>query len=142
MIRAVALQRALGDPHADLTRLNLAELHAQLGDREVALAECRELLAAARAGSASPTCGNPFAVAAHVHVALGDPAAAVTLADEGLDWLRPERDRRYVLSTLTTHCHGGPDGPSSGKAEWRLSPPRKFNWWFGTTSDLPWLLQR
>ncbi len=35
-----------------------------------------------------------------------------------------------------------PDGPSSGKAEWRLSPPRKFNWWFGTTSDLPWLLQR
>jgi hypothetical protein len=24
------------------------------------------------------------------------------------------------------------------RPEWRLSPPRKFNWWFGTTSDLTW----
>jgi len=33
-----------------------------------------------------------------------------------------------------------PDAPAAGKTEWRLSPPRKFNWWFGTTSDLPWLM--
>jgi hypothetical protein len=33
-----------------------------------------------------------------------------------------------------------PAGPDAGKAEWRISPPRKFNWWFGTTSDLPWLM--
>jgi hypothetical protein len=33
-----------------------------------------------------------------------------------------------------------PNGPASGKSEWRLAPGRKFNWWFGTTSDLPWLL--
>jgi hypothetical protein len=33
-----------------------------------------------------------------------------------------------------------PEGPSAGKAVWRLSPPRKFNWWFGTTLDLAWLV--
>jgi len=33
-----------------------------------------------------------------------------------------------------------PDGPASGQSEWRLSPSRKFNWWFGTTSDLGCLL--
>ena len=33
-----------------------------------------------------------------------------------------------------------PNGPASGQTEWRLSPERKFNWWFGTTSDLGWLL--
>ena len=25
------------------------------------------------------------------------------------------------------------------RPEWRLQPPRKFSWWFGTTLDLPWL---
>jgi hypothetical protein len=34
-----------------------------------------------------------------------------------------------------------PRGPQSGKAAWRLAPPRKFNWWFGTTGDLPWLMK-
>ncbi len=34
-----------------------------------------------------------------------------------------------------------PAGPASGLAEWRLSPPRKFNWWFGTTADLPYFLR-
>jgi hypothetical protein len=34
-----------------------------------------------------------------------------------------------------------PKGVSSGKAEWRLAPPRKFNWWFGTTTDLAWLMK-
>ncbi|ACY13096.1 hypothetical protein [Haliangium ochraceum] len=32
-----------------------------------------------------------------------------------------------------------PDGVSDGRPEWRLSPARKFNWWFGTTSDMPWI---
>lgn len=26
------------------------------------------------------------------------------------------------------------------RPQWRLAPPRKFSWWFGTTTDLPWLL--
>jgi hypothetical protein len=34
-----------------------------------------------------------------------------------------------------------PAGPASGLAEWRLSPPRKFSWWFGTTQDLSWFAQ-
>lgn len=33
-----------------------------------------------------------------------------------------------------------PGGPEAGLAEWRLAPPRKLNWWFGTTSDVGWLL--
>ena len=31
---------------------------------------------------------------------------------------------------------------AAGKAEWRLSPARKFSWWFGTTGDLPWLMSQ
>ncbi len=31
-----------------------------------------------------------------------------------------------------------PGGPAAGLAEWRLSPPRKFNWWFGSTLDMSW----
>jgi hypothetical protein len=27
-------------------------------------------------------------------------------------------------------------------AEYRLSPPRKFSWWFGSTTDLQWMLGR
>jgi hypothetical protein len=42
---------------------------------------------------------------------------------------------RYVLD----HWHR-PGGVSSGLPEWRLSPARKFNWWFGSTSDMPWIL--
>jgi hypothetical protein len=33
-----------------------------------------------------------------------------------------------------------PASVGAGRAEWRLSPPRKFNWWFGSTTDLPWLM--
>jgi hypothetical protein len=33
-----------------------------------------------------------------------------------------------------------PDGPSAGKAVWRVSPARKVNWWFGTTLDLAWMM--
>ncbi|HWN69130.1 MAG TPA: hypothetical protein VNM90_15935, partial [Haliangium sp.] len=41
---------------------------------------------------------------------------------------------RYVLDDWHR-----PDSVSSGLPEWRLSPPRKFNWWFGSTSDMPWI---
>ncbi len=46
---------------------------------------------------------------------------------------------------LLTSCEANlgdwhrPGGPEAGLSEWRLSPPRKLNWWFGTTLDLPWL---
>ena len=33
-----------------------------------------------------------------------------------------------------------PGGVENGLPEWRLSPARKFNWWFGSTADLPWIL--
>lgn len=33
-----------------------------------------------------------------------------------------------------------PGSEVDGQAEWRLSPPRRLNWSFGTTSDLAWLM--
>ncbi len=33
-------------------------------------------------------------------------------------------------------------GPEYGKSIYRLSPPRKFNWWFRTTSDLDYLVNK
>ena len=51
-----------------------------------------------------------------------------------------------TLDTLLISCEENlsmwhrPGSESVGKAEWRLSPPRKFNWWFGTTSDLTWIM--
>jgi hypothetical protein len=33
-----------------------------------------------------------------------------------------------------------PNGVANGLAEWRLSPARKFNWWFGAPADMPWIL--
>jgi hypothetical protein len=54
---------------------------------------------------------------------------------------------RAVADDLLTGCQFNldmwhrPDAPeTAGKSEWRLSPGRKFNWWFGTTTDLTWLL--
>lgn len=54
---------------------------------------------------------------------------------------------RAVADDLLTGCQYNldmwhrPDAPeTAGKSEWRLSPGRKFNWWFGTTTDLTWLL--
>lgn len=50
-----------------------------------------------------------------------------------------------TLQGLLTSCRSNledwhrPGGPEAGLSEWRLSPPRKLNWWFGTTLDLPWL---
>jgi len=51
-----------------------------------------------------------------------------------------------VVDTLLVSCEKNlsiwhrPGAEVYGKAEWRLSPARKFNWWFGTTSDLSWLM--
>ncbi|HKE19683.1 MAG TPA: hypothetical protein VKB80_32625 [Kofleriaceae bacterium] len=53
---------------------------------------------------------------------------------------------RAVAGELVSECQYNldswhrPDAVSSGLTEWRLTPERKFNWWFGTTSDLGWLL--
>ena len=33
-----------------------------------------------------------------------------------------------------------PFGPNATLAEWRLDPPRKFSWWFGTTLDIQWMM--
>ena len=33
-----------------------------------------------------------------------------------------------------------PGGPESGLTVYRLSPPRKFNWWFRTTADIDYLV--
>lgn len=56
----------------------------------------------------------------------GDPASLVTTRDQLL------RTCEYTLD----YWHR----PGSDRAEWRLSPPRKFNWWFGTTLDLGWMV--
>jgi hypothetical protein len=51
-----------------------------------------------------------------------------------------------TASSLVASCEANlatwyrPEGPSAGLAVWRLSPPRKFNWWFGSTLDLQWML--
>jgi hypothetical protein len=59
---------------------------------------------------------------------------------------RDNAELRGVIDSLLVSCEKNlaiwhrPGSESSGKAEWRLSPARKFNWWFGTTSDLSWLM--
>ncbi|HTM19162.1 MAG TPA: hypothetical protein VL172_01600 [Kofleriaceae bacterium] len=52
-----------------------------------------------------------------------------------------------TATTMLTACQADLDywhrpgsDTSAGLAPWRLSPPRKFSWWFGTTADMPWLL--
>jgi hypothetical protein len=76
-----------------------------------------------------------------------DVAGLVTRAA----WARTELGQdgsalRAVASDLLVGCEYNlaewhrPAAPSTvGKSEWRLSPGRKFNWWFGTTSDMTWL---
>ncbi|MFW5966432.1 MAG: hypothetical protein ACOCV2_02885 [Persicimonas sp.] len=39
------------------------------------------------------------------------------------------------------HRPGDDDYLSQNGPEWRLTPSRKYNWWFGTTHDLPWLAE-
>jgi hypothetical protein len=83
-------------------------------------------------GDLEHTCdvANVTARGAWAHAALGeDPGPLVETTRELLAGCR------YVLDDWHR-----PDGVSSGLPEWRLSPPRKFNWWFGSTSDMPWIL--
>jgi hypothetical protein len=54
--------------------------------------------------------------------------AAETTADDLLDTCR------YVLD----YWHR----TTATLAEYRLTPPRKFSWWFGSSTDLEWLLER
>ncbi|MGD8525762.1 MAG: hypothetical protein PVJ63_05910 [Thioalkalispiraceae bacterium] len=35
-----------------------------------------------------------------------------------------------------------PRSINTGNPVWRLSPPRKYNWWFGTNLDMPWILSQ
>lgn len=59
---------------------------------------------------------------------------------------QPTQDLRTITEDVLKGCTYNlkywhrPSGPSAGKPEWRLAPPRKFNWWFGTTHDLEWLM--
>jgi hypothetical protein len=55
----------------------------------------------------------------------GDPRPLRAVADKLLQGCAWNLDR---------YAAAAPDGAL------RLSPPRKFNWWFGTLSDLPWLM--
>jgi hypothetical protein len=68
-------------------------------------------------------------------------------------WARAElgRDPAALIDTtleLLAGCEYNlnywhrPNGVVNGLPEWRLSPARKFNWWFGTTADMPWILDQ
>lgn len=85
-------------------------------------------------GDVEHTCdvANVVARGAWARAELGqDPEALIDTALELLAGCE------FVLN----HWHR-PGGVSNGLPEWRLSPPRKFNWWFGTTSDMPWILDQ
>ncbi|ACY14696.1 hypothetical protein [Haliangium ochraceum] len=57
-----------------------------------------------------------------------DPSA---LADTALELLVGCRD--------TLEYWHRPGGVAGGRPEYRLTPARKFNWWFGSTLDMPWI---
>ena len=46
--------------------------------------------------------------------------------------------RTHVDKTLNNWIK--PNAPQSGLASYRLSPPRKFSWWFRTTSNMDFLI--
>ncbi|HSN71615.1 MAG TPA: hypothetical protein VLT59_08890, partial [Steroidobacteraceae bacterium] len=56
-----------------------------------------------------------------------DPEPVLELVDRLLEGCRRNLE--------TWHRTSDPTRP-----EWRLQPPRKFNWWFGTTSDMSSIL--
>ena len=58
------------------------------------------------------------------------------VADEMMASCRTNLDKWHRPGSDSYLAQNGP--------EWRLTPTRKYNWWFGTTLDLPWLhdLQR
>ncbi|MGB1222004.1 MAG: hypothetical protein ACPG43_10710, partial [Alcanivoracaceae bacterium] len=58
-------------------------------------------------------------------------------------------DHARALHGLMTSCqknmgmwHRPGADVQYGKPVWRLSPPRKYNWWFGSTHELTWLLRQ
>jgi hypothetical protein len=60
--------------------------------------------------------------------ALGRDSSAIQLATERLlPGCQHNLESWHRTTTVT-------------RPEWRLQPPRKFSWWFGTTLDLPWLV--
>lgn len=65
--------------------------------------------------------------------------ARKTLGEDHTDLLAAARTLLTTCEFVLDYWHR-PGGPDAGLAEWRLNPPRKFNWWFGTTLDLQWLL--
>jgi len=72
------------------------------------------------------------AKSAYARAQLGyDPAQLKTAASDLL----------YTCYYATEYwTRPGTSGPSNPQPSYRLNPPRKFNWWFGTTSDIEWLL--
>lgn len=55
-------------------------------------------------------------------------------------YLRSFSDLYQTYSEVTLPNWTRPYAPESGLSVFRLSPPRKFNWWFRSTSGLDWLL--
>jgi hypothetical protein len=74
--------------------------------------------------------GNIVARAAWAEKAIGgDPSALSARAQTLIDSCQTNLENWYR-----------PEGPASGKSVWRITPARKYNWWFGTTLDLAWLV--
>jgi hypothetical protein len=56
--------------------------------------------------------------------------------------LRPVVDEYLrTCEHVLDHWHREGSDTSAGLPQWRLAPPRKYSWWFGTTQDLPWMLE-
>jgi len=52
---------------------------------------------------------------------------------------------KELFLVLTQQCKNGFERmkiKQQNKPFWTLSPPRRFNWMFSTTSDLPWLVEK
>lgn len=72
---------------------------------------------------------------------VGGLAARSAWAAQRLD--RDTTKIRELLDRLLDGCRRSFESwhrtGDAAKPAWRLQPPRKFNWWFGTTSDLSWI---
>jgi hypothetical protein len=70
---------------------------------------------------------------AYARQLLGQSGVAqVQLADQLMD---------TCLWNMSQWIRTGQETIDAGKTAYRLAPPRKFNWWFGSTSDLAWLAE-
>lgn len=67
---------------------------------------------------------------------LARGARAADLLGRSSTDLADARDALVETCRSTLASWHRPSGPDSGLSAWRLAPPRKFNWWFGTTTDL------